>query len=63
MNLILAVLLAGGPNDTPVDVQVFPAEIELSTSRDRQTYVVQATYADGVTRVTVSACRERSTVS
>jgi hypothetical protein len=51
MSLILALILAGGPNDpAPVDVQVFPAEVELSTSRDRQTFVVQATYADGVTR-------------
>ena len=31
-------------------VEVFPAEIQLTTARDRQSIVVQATYADGITR-------------
>ena len=31
-------------------VAVFPAEINLTTARDRQSIVVQATYADGITR-------------
>ncbi len=29
---------------------VYPPEVKLSTSRDRQSIVVQATYADGITR-------------
>src|SRR5207244_2696129 len=29
---------------------VFPAEIQLTTARDRQSIVVQATFADGITR-------------
>jgi hypothetical protein len=50
MSLLFA-LVVFGPNDAPpVDVRVYPAEVELSTSRDRQSYVVQAAYADGVTR-------------
>jgi hypothetical protein len=31
-------------------LEVFPAEIQLTTARDRQSIVVQATYADGITR-------------
>ncbi len=32
------------------DVQVFPADVNLKTKQDRQAVIVQATYADGVTR-------------
>lgn len=38
-----------GDSEPPV-VHVYPAEIELSTSRDRQSYVVQMIAPDGVTR-------------
>jgi hypothetical protein len=31
-------------------LEVFPAEIQLTTARDRQSIVVQAIYADGITR-------------
>jgi hypothetical protein len=31
-------------------IEVFPAEIQLTTARDRQSIVVQATFADGITR-------------
>ena len=31
-------------------IEVFPPEINLTTARDRQSIVVQATYADGITR-------------
>jgi Protein of unknown function (DUF1549)/Protein of unknown function (DUF1553) len=31
-------------------VEVFPPEIQLTTARDRQSIVVQATFADGITR-------------
>ena len=31
-------------------LEVFPPDINLSTARDRQSFVVQATYADGITR-------------
>jgi hypothetical protein len=53
--LALALLPAGaGAGDTDpkevADVKVYPADVELSTARDRQSLVVQATYADGVTR-------------
>src|SRR6185295_6964424 len=49
---LLAALSAPGwanGNEPPV-VNVYPAEIELSTTRDRQSYVVQVTAPDGVTR-------------
>ncbi len=42
-------LLLGGGSDV-ADVRVFPAEIELSTSSDRQSFVVQIVQADGVTQ-------------
>jgi hypothetical protein len=32
------------------DLAVYPPEIQLTTARDRQSIVVQATYADGITR-------------
>ena len=51
--LALAAALAssGHAGDSePPAVSVYPAEIELSTSRDRQSFVVQATAPDGVTR-------------
>jgi hypothetical protein len=39
---------AGSPALT--GVQVYPADIHLDTIRSRQSFVVQATYADGITR-------------
>src|SRR6185436_3780714 len=51
--LALAALLAApglARDSEPPAVRVYPAEIELSTSGDRQSFVVQATAADGVTR-------------
>src|SRR6185436_555933 len=48
---LAAISLPAGAGDTePPAVHVYPAEIELSTSRDRQSFVVQTTAADGVTR-------------
>ena len=41
-------LLAGDAALTKVEV--FPNEVNLSTARDRQSLVVQATFADGITR-------------
>jgi hypothetical protein len=34
----------------PTNLQVFPPDIKLQTNRGRQSFVVQATYADGITR-------------
>jgi hypothetical protein len=39
------------PAQAPLSsIEVFPADINLETSRDRQSFVVQALYADGITR-------------
>src|SRR3954451_8705818 len=53
--LLLAVLgicsesaLADGPAPTKIDV--YPPDVNLNNARDRQLVVVQATYADGLTR-------------
>ena len=53
--LVLAALetgvRAGGEDQKQIaDVRVYPPDVELSTARDRQSMIVQATYADGVTR-------------
>jgi hypothetical protein len=40
--------LADGP--APAKLEVFPPEVNLTTARDRQLVVVQATYDDGITR-------------
>jgi hypothetical protein len=49
---LLAALAAPGyaGDAEPPQVNVYPPEIELSTSRDRQSYVVMLTAPDGVTR-------------
>ena len=41
-------LLAG--DAAPTRLEVFPNDVHLTTARDRQSLVVQATYADGITR-------------
>src|SRR5262245_15478343 len=48
----LVLLSAGTQAASPAltNVQVYPADIHLNTNRSRQTFVVQATYADGITR-------------
>src|SRR5436190_20583058 len=40
-----------------VDVQVFPPNVNLATKQDRQPVVVQAVYADGVTRDVTSEAK------
>jgi hypothetical protein len=42
--------MAHGDEPAIVDVVVYPQQVHLSSSQDRQTLVVQATYADGITR-------------
>src|ERR1700737_3989207 len=34
----------------PASLAIFPADVNLHTSRGRQVFVVQATYPDGITR-------------
>ncbi len=46
---LLAAPLAAAPAPL-VGVQVVPPDVTLQTARSRQTFVVQATYADGITR-------------
>ena len=49
---LLALIASPALADTAplTKVEVFPAEVGLTTARDRQSLVVQATYADGITR-------------
>src|SRR5690348_2817231 len=51
---LLALTLAGGraaaDEAAPTSLQVFPPDVRLATGRARQAFVVQATYADGITR-------------
>jgi hypothetical protein len=49
MNLAALLLALPGGGDA-VDVRVYPPAIELSTLRDRQSVVVQASFSDGTTR-------------
>jgi hypothetical protein len=41
---------AQSPTAGLASLDVFPPDINLTTNRDRQSFVVQATYADGITR-------------
>src|SRR5437016_8815958 len=57
MRIILVILWASclsgvAVAETPAltSLQVFPPDINLQTNRGRQSFVVQATYADGITR-------------
>jgi Protein of unknown function (DUF1549)/Protein of unknown function (DUF1553) len=34
----------------PAEIRVFPPDAQLTTARDRQSFIVQARYADGITR-------------
>lgn len=34
----------------PAKIHVYPADVQLTTNRDRQSLIVQAEYADGITR-------------
>ena len=54
-SLLAALALAGSlgtaaAQSPPTALEVYPPDINLDTSRDRQSFVVQATYADGITR-------------
>src|SRR5438067_3890142 len=48
--LLATASLAQSPTAGLASLDVFPADVNLTTSRDRQSFVVQATYADGLTR-------------
>ena len=50
--IALSGLLASGAaaQENPVSLEVFPEDVNLNTLRDRQSFVVQAAYANGITR-------------
>ncbi|MFQ5734222.1 MAG: DUF1549 domain-containing protein [Planctomycetaceae bacterium] len=41
----------------PASIKVFPADVQLTTARDRQSLVVQAIYGDGITRDVTKAAK------
>src|SRR5947209_1773205 len=43
-------VFAPAPRAAITDLAVYPPEIQLTTARDRQSIVVQAAHADGITR-------------
>src|SRR5262245_50651304 len=45
-----AIAAAQAPAAVPATVAVFPNDVNLFTARGRQTFAVQAAYADGITR-------------
>jgi hypothetical protein len=47
---MLASATTRGDSSTLNSVQVFPADIQLNTNRSKQSFVVQAIYANGITR-------------
>ena len=55
LGTVLPGMAAAGPVLTAL--QVFPPDIQLNTSRSRQSFVVQATYADGLTRDVTAEAR------
>src|SRR5262245_14012780 len=44
-----AIAVAQAPNIPVAKLEVFPADVQLGTKRDRQSFVVMATKPDGVT--------------
>jgi hypothetical protein len=51
------VSLAVAEEPTPAGLDVFPPDVRLSSARDRQLLVVQATYPDGITRDVTAEAR------
>jgi hypothetical protein len=56
-NSCLSLLLSGSllcasaiADETPAQINVYPADARLNTNRDRQSFIVQATYPSGLTR-------------
>jgi hypothetical protein len=41
----------------PAEILVYPPDVELTTARDRQSLIVQARYADGITRDVTTAAK------
>ena len=41
----------------PTALEVYPPDINLETSRDRQSFVVQAWFADGLSRDVTATCQ------
>src|SRR5688500_16938390 len=63
-SLIAALLLVGlAPAQTVTEVQVFPPDVNLFTSRAKQTFVVQAIQADGLTRDVTATAKVTPTVA
>jgi hypothetical protein len=52
LTLCVAALLTSARADGPAltKLAIYPPDIHLNTARDRQSFVVQATYSDGITR-------------
>lgn len=46
----MAASIAVAQEPVPVSIAVYPPNAQINTTRDRQSIVVQATYADGITR-------------
>ena len=46
----LAASSSSAQEPMPVSIAVYPPNAQITTLRDRQSIVVQATYADGITR-------------
>src|SRR5688572_5878929 len=46
-------------DDTPTALRVYPSEVSLTTARDAQSIVVQAEYANGITRDVTDKVRWR----
>lgn len=48
--LLLALTSQSHADSNLVEIHVYPAQVQLTTVRDRQSIVVQAVYSDGITR-------------
>ncbi len=58
--LLGLVLIAGvgrAADSPPIKLDVYPPEVQLTTARDRQAYIVVATRADGVTQDVTAAAK------
>src|SRR5438445_116247 len=62
---VIAFLTVAAPvfAQAPAEVQVFPPDINLFNSRGRQTFVVQAVQADGITRDVTAQAKVTATAT
>jgi hypothetical protein len=57
--IAVATQVAAADAPKPAKINVYPADVQLTTVRDRQSLIIQAEYADGITRDVTAESKSR----